>query len=182
MHVLSLFASLVLPLVIATPLTSAPAQLLNLNPLTFAPLNISSINLGVEIGCFKQTEVRPLITTNKTSCEAALDSWVRGQSLLLARTFSRNPSAILTSDDVLLPLQRVSGSCMIYLNMLNEDDEVTLTLAEVYAEVLGPDGVMKQCLGQVRSPAIGGRMALGDKGLLKVVVTGVESRGVGDEE
>ena len=71
---------------------------------------------------------------------------------------------------------------MIYLNMLNEDDEVTLTLAEVYAEVLGPDGVMKQCLGQVRSPAIGGRMALGDKGLLKVVVTGVESRGVGDEE
>lgn len=65
--------------------------------------------------------------------------------------------------------------------MINEDDEDTLTLAEIYAELLGPDGLMKQCLGQVRSPAIGGRMSLGAKGLLKAVVTGVEGGGVGAE-
>ncbi len=63
---------------------------------------------------------------------------------------------------------------MMYAVMLNELDEDVLTLAEVYAELMGPDGVMKRCLGQVRSPAIGGRMVLGRKGLLKVVVTGVE--------
>lgn len=70
---------------------------------------------------------------------------------------------------------------MIYLNVINEDDEDTLTLAEIYAELLGPDGLMKQCLGQTRSPAIGGRMSLGAKGLLKAVVTGVEGGGVGAE-
>ena len=59
------------------------------------------------------------------------------------------------------------------MDTINEDDEVTMTLAEIYAEVLGPDGVMKLCLGQVRLPAIGGRMSVGPRGLLKVVVTGV---------
>lgn len=65
--------------------------------------------------------------------------------------------------------------------MINEDDEDTLTLAEIYAELLGPDGVMKQCLGQTRSPAIGGRMSFGTKGLLKAVVTGAQVGGVGAE-
>ncbi len=65
------------------------------------------------------------------------------------------------------------------MNVINEDDEDELTLAEVYAELLGPDGVMKQCLGQVRMPAIGGRMSVGGKGVVKAVVTG---RKVGGEE
>lgn len=65
------------------------------------------------------------------------------------------------------------------VTILDEDDEETMTLGEIYAEVLGPDGVIKQCLGQVRAPAIGGRMVLGAKGLLRVVVTGVD---VGAEE
>lgn len=77
-------------------------------------------------------------------------------------------------DDVVLPLQKESGSCMIYADMINEEDEDTVAFAEIYAELLGPDGVMKLCLGQVRPPAIGGRMSLGRKGLLKVVVTGRE--------
>lgn len=64
------------------------------------------------------------------------------------------------------------------MDTISEDDEVTMTLAEIYAELLGPDGVMKQCLGQVRLPAIGGRMSVGARGLLKIVVTGV---GVGTE-
>ena len=65
------------------------------------------------------------------------------------------------------------------MNVINENDEDTLTLAEIYAELLGPDGVIKQCLGQVRSPAIGGRMSLGEKGLVKIVVTGRHVEGVG---
>ena len=56
--------------------------------------------------------------------------------------------------------------------MLNEDNEDVLTMAEVYAEVVGPDGLIKQCLGQRRLPAIGGRMTLGPKSLLRVMITG----------
>lgn len=66
---------------------------------------------------------------------------------------------------------------MIYVSTVGEEEEDVLTLAEVYAEVLGPDGVLKQCLGQVRMPAIGGRMAVGSKGVVKVAVTGVEGAG-----
>ena len=67
------------------------------------------------------------------------------------------------------------------MDVIDEEDEDTLTLAEIYAELLGPDGVMKQCLGQVRLPAIGGRMSFGEKGLVKIVVTGREVGGVGAE-
>lgn len=40
---------------------------------------------------------------------------------------------------------------------------------------------MKNCLGQVRRPAIGGRMSLGAKGVVRVVVTGAEGAGAGTE-
>ena len=60
------------------------------------------------------------------------------------------------------------------MDTVNADDEDTLTRAEIYAEVLGPDGLIKNCLGQKRLPAIGGRMSLGPKGLLKVIISGAE--------
>ena len=168
MHLLPLSASLLLPLVFAKPLTIASTQSFDLNTLTIAPTT-NTTALGAEIGCFKQTKSPPFIATNKPDCEAALDSWVRGESLIQPRTFGRSPSGIY---DVLLPLEKVSGSCLFYMNMINEDDEDTLTLAEIYAELLGPDGLMKNCLGQKRLPAIGGRMSLGPKGVLKVMITG----------
>jgi hypothetical protein len=55
---------------------------------------------------------------------------------------------------------------------MNYDDESFFSLAELYAEVLGPDGIAKNCLGQKHSPAWGGRMALGPSGLVKGMVTG----------
>lgn len=61
----------------------------------------------------------------------------------------------------------------MYVNVVGEEDEDEMTLAEVYAELLGPDGVMKNCLGQRRAPAIGGRMTVGRRGVVRVVVTGV---------
>ena len=75
-------------------------------------------------------------------------------------------------------MQVESGTCLFAMDMLNASDEDTLTMAEVYAEVVGPDGLIKQCLGQVRQPAIGGRMSLGPKNLLKVMITGrINDRG-----
>lgn len=60
--------------------------------------------------------------------------------------------------------------------MIDEGDGDTLTLAEVYAEVMGPDGVVKGCLGPGRPPSLGGRMSLGPKELLKVMITGTKGR------
>lgn len=181
MYSISILFPFLLPSILANPLTLTQPLSPNLTSLLLAPAyplttDLTTSALTTDIGCFKQTKVPPWITTNKNDCEAALDDWVRGESLTQPREFSRIPSTI---DDVVLPLQKESGSCMIYASMLDEHDEDVLTLAEVYAELLGPMGVMKQCLGQVRMPAIGGRMTLGPKGLLKVVVTG---RQVGGSE
>lgn len=60
--------------------------------------------------------------------------------------------------------------------MLDENDEDTLTLGQLYGEAMGPDGLVKNCLGQKRLPAVGGRMTLGPKKLLRVVITGREIR------
>ncbi len=60
--------------------------------------------------------------------------------------------------------------------MIDGDDEDRLTLAEVYAQVMGPDGVVKGCLGPGRPPSLGGRMSLGPRELLKVMVTGIKGR------
>jgi len=78
------------------------------------------------------------------------------------------------AEAVLLPVQIESNSCHFYMDVLNANDEDTLTRAEIYAEMTGPDGVIQNCLGQVRMPAIGGRMTLGPKRVLKAIVTGIE--------
>lgn len=181
MHPLFPLTTLLLSFTLATALTPTPLQPLALATLDLIPLpptTNTNTTLSARIGCFNPTKIPPFAPTDKADCEAALDSWVRGQSLLQPRTFSRSAPSV---EDVQLPLQKVSGSCTIYVNVISEEGEDVLTLAEVYAELLGPDGVMKNCLGQVRMPAIGGRMSLGAKGVLRVVVTGAEGAGVGVE-
>jgi len=171
---LTLFLCLSLALsATSTPLTVAPSQPVNLSSLDLGPLNTTS--LSTKIGCFpfKPTKQPPLLPTNKHDCEAAIDNGIRGQSLTTLRKFARKPSSHV--DDVLLPVRFSSGSCYVELNMIDADDEDTLTLAEIYAEVMGPDGVAKRCLGPGRPFWLGGRMSLGPKELLKVIVTGTTS-------
>lgn len=47
--------------------------------------------------------------------------------------------------------------------MIDEGDEDKLTLAEIYAEAMGPHRVAKQCLELRRPLSLGGRMSLGRK-------------------
>ena len=54
--------------------------------------------------------------------------------------------------------------------MQSQYDEDTMSLAEVYAGIMGPDGLVKRCLG-MESP-FGGMMKLGPRRLLFVVVKG----------
>ena len=62
----------------------------------------------------------------------------------------------------------------MWINVLDGEDEEVLSLADVYAAVLGPDGSAKNCLGQMGMPAIGGRMSLGKNRLVKVSISGLK--------
>ena len=61
----------------------------------------------------------------------------------------------------------------MYLNTVSPGDEDTLTLAEIYAEVLGPDGLAKQCLAPRRQPALGGTIKMGPRKVIFAVITGM---------
>ena len=61
--------------------------------------------------------------------------------------------------------------------MLEDDDEEVVSLADIYANVLGPDGLAKTCLGQLLPKALGGRMLLGPRNLLSVTISGVTIQG-----
>lgn len=153
------------------PVFSSPLSLPTSQSLDVAPK--SSLNATINNpDCFLPTRIPPFISTTRVECELALDRFVRGQSLSTPLTFSRNPR--VPAEAVLLPVQIESNSCHFFMDVLNANDEDTLTRAEIYAEMTGPDGVIQNCLGQVRMPAIGGRMTLGPKRVLKAIVTGIE--------
>ena len=144
---ISLFLLSMLAIAIAHPLQSlAPLTSgnLTLDPGLFneeALGNITSIN-SREIGCFKQTAgIQPYPTT-RLECEIFVDNWVRGQDLVIPRLFSQKPGTGPT--DIHLPSQLAAHTCAIYVNTVNYDDELTLSLADIYAEVMGP-GMSQTC-------------------------------------
>ncbi len=67
------------------------------------------------------------------------------------------------------------GSCAITLMMFDLDQRVTMTYAEIYAELLGPEGVLKECLGPSvpAVDALGGQTVLGPRNMLIADVTGL---------
>lgn len=131
----------------------------------------STTGLSTLLSCFAQSNPPSIFPTNKNDCETALDNWVRGNDLAEPRIFSREPSYHL--QDVQLPLLREFGTCVMYLNTVSPGVEDTLTLAEIYAEVLGPDGLAKQCLAPKRQPALGGTMKMGPRKVVFAVITGM---------
>lgn len=158
-----------LPCIHATPLDQGTSQSLSLPSLESTPLqrlNASALTHS-DLGCFAN---KPWVTTSKADCEGALDVWVGGESLSIPRLFSRNPTSHMSH--VRLPFQAWHASCTVYVNVVDPGDEEVITLGQVYAEVLGPDGLAKNCLGQRGIPAIGGKMTIGRKGVLKVILSG----------
>ena len=58
--------------------------------------------------------------------------------------------------------------------MFDLDTRISLTYAEIYAELLGPDGLLKECLGPSvpAEDALGGQTVLGPRNMLIADVTG----------
>lgn len=130
-------------------------------------LNATGLATGND--CFDHS-LGHLFTTTKSDCERALDTLVEGKSLIEPRSFGYQRRGVTDR----LPLEAEYGSCSIALLMFDLDERLTLTYAEIYAELLGPDGVLKECLGPnvPAADALGGQTVLGPRNMLIADVTG----------
>lgn len=111
-----------------------------------------------------------LFTTTKSDCERALDTLVKGKSLIQVHNFGYQSRGVTDR----LPIEAEYGSCTLSLMMFDLDTRISLTYAEIYAELLGPDGLLKECLGPSvpAEDALGGQTVLGPRNLLIADVTG----------
>ena len=163
-------------ILLADPLQTTPSRLLantSFNELfTIQPtLNITTTNITSSfIGCFYQSDPPTLFPTTESDCEAALDAWVSGQDLYEPRVFSRMSYYVV--QNITLPLVRQYGTCVIHLDVRAESDEDTMSLADVYAGIMGPDGLVKRCLGPSSPHPLGGMMNLGPKRKLLAQISG----------
>lgn len=192
MVIVLIFFFSIASLALAKPLQLDPSQSLtnatldlDLNLLTNPTVSESNTtSLGVtDIRCYRPDPARrALLPTNKIDCEIAIDNWIRGQDLEVLRNFSQKPA--IGPTDIHLPVKSTYKSCFFYLQTLKYSDVSIFSLAEVYAEVMGPDGIIKKCLGQRGNPPIGGESPLGPEGLIEAVVTGVKfpANDAADEE
>ena len=116
--------------------------------------------------------------TTKSDCERALDKIVKGKSLTEVHSFGYQSRGVTDR----LPLEAEYGSCTIVLMMFDLDTRISLTYAEIYAEILGPDGLLKECLGPSvpKEDALGGQTVLGPRNMMIVDVTG-RPRGATDQ-
>ena len=143
---------------------------------SIASSEISAINatrLTTHNACYAHSEEHTFPTT-KSDCERALDRLVNGQSLVEVHHFGYHTSRVTDR----LPVEAEYGSCNIVLMTFDLDTRIALTYAELYSELLGPDGVLKDCLGPdvPALEALGGQTALGPRHMLVAEVTGQPKR------
>ena len=163
---------------------------LQLNMLTASNISSSSIpsvrlsahnatRLTTHNVCFDHSEGYVFQTT-KSDCERALDKLVNGKSLLEVHTFGYQTGSRVTDH---LPIEIDYGTCNIALLTFDLDTRISLTYAELYAELMGPDGVLKDCLGTDVPPidALGGQTAIGPLNMLVAEVTG-QGKKVADQK
>ncbi|CAF9925198.1 MAG: hypothetical protein ALECFALPRED_003086 [Alectoria fallacina] len=159
----------VLPLVLGNPLQ---LDLLSTSNASSIPSGSSSAVNATRLTTFNDCfdhSLGHLFTTTKSDCERALDILVSGKSLIEPHSFGYQRGV---TDR--LPLEAEFGSCAIVFMMFDLDKRLTLTYAEIYAELMGPDGVLKECLGPSvpAVDALGGQTVLGPRHLLIADVTG----------
>lgn len=161
---------LLLPLVICKPsqLNLLPAS----NTSSLATGNIPTVNatrLTTYNDCFDHS-IEHIFPTTKSDCERALDTLVKGKSLIELHYFGYQARGVTDR----LPVVGEYGSCTVALLMFDLDTRVPLTYAEIYAELMGPDGLLKECLGShvPAEDALGGQTVLGPRNMLIADVTG----------
>lgn len=170
---------LALPLVICNALQLE--RLSTSNASTITSHNSSTLNatrLTTHNDCFDHS-LGYVFTTTKSDCERALDELVKSKSLTEPRIFSYRGRGVTDR----LPLEAEYGSCTVVLMMFDLDKRLTMTYAEIYAELLGPNGLLKECLGPSvpAVDALGGQTVLGPLNMLIADVTGRPYRAADQE-
>ena len=141
-----------------------PQQISNVS--TIAKPDLNTTIPRAEFECFQPGPGD--LPTTKDDCEQALDDFVGGKSMTEDHIFAYTGRRTDT-----LPLQQSFDSCRIDFMFLDLEDQCIINLAEIYAELLGPDGVIKQCLSvSPRAIHVGGQAFLGRDSNLIVRVAG----------
>ena len=119
--------------------------------------------------CFDTSEGHTF-TATEPDCERALDTLVKGKSLVQVHHFGYEGRGLTDH----LPVVAEYGSCIISLMTFDFEARITMTYAEIYSELLGPDGILKQCLGPKvpAADALGGLTSLGPSNKLIADVSG----------
>ena len=170
---------LVLPLVICN---SLQLNLLSTpNASSIAPGQTTALNatrLNTHNDCFDSSEGYTFPVT-KSDCERALDTLVKGKSLVEPHYFGYDAPRLTDH----LPVEASFGSCVITLMTFDMHTRISMTYAEIYSELLGPDGVLKDCLGSDVPVwhALGGQTSMGPNNMLVADVAG-KSRKVADQK
>ena len=164
-----LFPFLVLPQVICIQLDLLSAS----NASSFAPgmtSNLNATRLTTYNSCFDGSEGQNIPVT-KSDCERALDKLVKGKSLVETHSFGYVGRRITDH----LPVKAEYRSCSITLMTFDLEARITITYAEIYSELLGPDGVLKECLGPSvpAKMAFGGQTSIGPHNMLVADVSGL---------
>ena len=163
--------SLVLPLVICN---SHQLNLLSTSNASTVALgiisNLNATRLTTHNACFDSSEIQ-FFPATKSDCERALDKLVIGKSLIKPHTFGYEGPRLTDH----LPVNAEYGSCSITLMTFDLHSRITITYAEIYSELLGPDGVLKECLGPSvpADEAFGGQTAIGPENMLVADVSGL---------
>lgn len=146
------------------------------NPPTLNATRLETYNITYN-DCFDHSSGH-IFTTTKSDCERALDTIVKGKSLIEVHSFGYRRGVTNR-----LPVEAEYGTCTITLFSFDFDMRISLTYAEIYAEILGPDGLLKECLGSSvpKQDALGGQTVLGPRNMLIVDVTG-KPRGAKDQK
>lgn len=165
-----LFYSWVLPLALGNPLQPNLLTTPNISSLASGRrFSSNATGLTTYNDCFDSSSGHDIITT-KSDCEKALDTLVDGKSLVELHSFGYEGRGITDR----LPVEAEYGTCSIAFLTFDMHTRITLTYAEIYAELLGPDGLLKGCLGPhvPAGEALGGQTSMGPSNLLVVDVTG----------
>ena len=145
------------------------------NPNVYSPTplrlaSLSTTRLTTNNNCFYKSTEHSFVTT-KPDCEGALDILVKGKSLVEPHYFGYKGVPRITDQ---LPVGAQYGTCSLVLLAYNTDSRIMITYAEIYAELLGPDGLIKDCVGPdvPFEDALGGQTAMGPGNMLVADVMG----------
>ncbi|CAF9932523.1 MAG: hypothetical protein ALECFALPRED_005316 [Alectoria fallacina] len=155
------------PLQLLTPTSPDPVPS-TLNLTNHLPLNATALTATAH--CFIQPRhpgAPTLLETDYGDCLVAVTVLLADKAVTTPYTFGRRPDA-----DVRLPYAKSFRTCKIIVDILGETETERLRWRDIGDTLEAPRGVLKRCLGQGRVPPLGGRTAVGGKGLMQAIVVG----------